>query len=218
MNYIVQLIDFLFNERIRLSSKTIIVIASLFTLFLLDNILGFSYYFNTSRKIEQLQKLNTIVNDTTLDKNTKEFVLNLRQNIINRENIITQSFFFFRNIKLTSSTKAHINKSIEVKEKAEIVLRNNFWFHISAGGLYYLMGILMLPIMIFADKKPSIIQRIVTGIITGLVFYALGLLFYWICDFIPQLGNSTWIWNYLLNFLIQSILIIIIIVASQVKK
>ena len=203
MSYFEAFLNFISDERIRFSSKTLIVIFSLATIFLVDNILGFSYYYSTGKKIENVLALNRIINDTTTDSDTKIIAKTLRTDLMTRKNIINQSVLFFRNIKLTNSKTDQTRPTIAAEKTKDSIIRNNFWFHLSSSGLFYLLGITLLPFMFFMNPYESLIQRIATSIFTTLMFMSFGLVFYWICDFIPQLYFKTWIWNYLLNFVLQ---------------
>lgn len=218
MSYIDHITYFLFDENRRLSSKAAVVVFIVLAIFLIDNILGFSYYFSSEKKIEQVQRLTTIIKDATSDSTTKAFAIELRSEIIDRENVVTQSLSFFRNIKWKSSKKHLANIPKNPVKTNESIIKNNFWFHFTAGGLYYLLAVLMIPIMIFTDKTTSFSQRLATGILTAVLFYGFGLLFYWICNLIPQISKSTWIWNYILNLIIQIIVIGLLVAAGQKKK
>jgi hypothetical protein len=208
MSYLDHITEFLFNENRRLSSKAAVVVFVILAIFLIDNVLGFSYYFSTDK----------IIKDTTSDSTTKIFALQLRTEVIDRENLVTQSFAFFRNIKWKSSKKTQINNPKEPDIIIQSTSKNNFWSQLTAGGLYYLFAILMIPIMVFTDKNTSLLQRFATGLITGLFLFGTGWFFYWLCNFIPQISKTTWVWNYILNFIIQIGLLSLIIVASLKKK
>ena len=217
-SYIDHITEFLFDEHRRLSSKAAVVVFAFLTILLIDNVLGFSYYFSIDKKVEQIQKLNSIIKDSTTDNTTKTFAINLRSEILKRENIINQSFSFFRNIKLPSSKKDQINPTNDPAKTIDVSIRNNFWFHITAGGIYYLIAILALPIMIFRDKKTSLPQRIATGILAAALFFGFGWLFYWLFNFIPQVSTTTWIWNYIINLVLQFSLIGLLVMTNQKKK
>ena len=72
--------------------------------------------------------------------------------------------------------------------------------------------------MIFTDKKTSLPQRVSTGIFAGLILFGFGWFFYWLCTFIPQFSKTTWVWNYIVNLLIQTLLVFLLVVAGQKKK
>ena len=210
--------EFLFDENRRLSSKAAVVVFTIIALLIIDNVLGFSYYYNTDKKVEQIQKLNIIIKDPTLDNTTKTFALHLRSEIIDRQNVLNQIFYFSINFKWFRFKQNPINSSKEIDNTSESIVKNNFWFHITAGGFYYLIAISMLPGIVFFDKKTSLTQRIATGIFATILFFGLGLFFYWLFNFIPQVSSSTWIWNYLLNLILQFLLIALLIQTAKKKN
>jgi len=216
--YIDHITEFLFDENRRLSSKAAVVFFVVMAIILIDNVLGFSYYYSTDKKIEQVQKLNSIIKDTTSDSTTKTFALHLRSEILERENAITQSFSFLRNIKWTSSKKEHTIAAKEIVKPKELIIKNDFWSHLTAGGFCYLLAILILPVVVFTDKKTSLPQRIATGILGAVLFFSFGWFFYWLSNFIPQISKTTWLWNYLINLAIQFLLIGLLAATGQKKK
>lgn len=206
MKIIEYCLDFLFNANKTLSSKALVLIFSVLAIFLIDNILGFSYYYDSDRKIDEVKKLNSIIADPQIDSTTRQFALNLRTEIITRENCINNSLNFFKGIKWSSPDPVPvIPQSIPIIEKVE---RNNFLFHLTAGGIYYLFGGIMVFVMIFIDKYSPLLQRIGSGIIVGIVLWMYGMFSSWLFDFIPQVSKSTWAWNYLINLGIQITLLV----------
>jgi len=77
---------------------------------------------------------------------------------------------------------------------------------------------LALPLMLFTEKTNHLLERIATGFLVAGLIFAIGLFFYWICNFIPQLSKSTWTWNYILNTVIQCSFIIIPSILSANQK
>lgn len=216
--YIDNFTEFLFNENKRLSIKAAVVVISIIAIFLIDNILGFSYYYNTEKKIEQIQKLNTIIKDSSSDNTTKLFSIKLRSDLINRENIIYKSRLFLRNITWANSEIQQNNILPTIANTKNPLTQNTFWFNLTSGGLYYLFAIIMIPIMVFTDKDTSLIQRFSTGILVSALFWGLGWLLYWACNFIPQISSTTWGWNYTINIFVQVMSLIILVVIGQKKK
>lgn len=217
MSYIDHFINFLFDEDRRLSSKAAVVVFIVVAIVFVDNILGFSYSFSLDKKIEQVQKLNLILKDSTTDSTTKSFAINLRSQIIERKDIVSQTLSFFRG-KSNSVIKHHANNPPATPRAIEVSIKNNFWFNISASGIYFLLAIIMIPLMLFADKTTSLSQRLATGIATTVSFILFALFFIWVLGLIPQITNSTWIWNYLINFIIQVIIMGLLVHLSQQKK
>lgn len=217
MSYIDHFADFLFDERRRLSSKAAVILFIILAVLLVDNLLGFSYSFAIDRKISQVQKLNTIIKDPSVDSSTKMFAINLRNRIIDRQDIVSQALSFFRG-KSNNSIKHQANKPTATAKPIDVSIKNNFWFNFSASGFFFLLAIIMIPLMLFADKTTSFIQRLGTGIATTFSLVLFGFFFIWLLGFIPQISNSTWVWNYILNGLIQILMSFLFFYLGQKKR
>jgi hypothetical protein len=217
MSYIDHFTEFLFDEKRRLSSKAAVVLFIVLAICFVDNMLGFSHSFNIDKKIGQVQKLNAILKDTTIDSTTKAFALSLRSEIIERQNIAIQTLSLFRG-KSNNSIKYQPNNSRANAKPINETIKSNFWFNVTASGIYFLFAVLMIPLMLVADKTTSLAQRLATGVVTTISFVLFGLFFIWVLSVIPRISSSTWLWNYILNFMIQAGMIGLLVHISKMKK
>lgn len=199
MSFVDHFTEFFFNKEKRLSSKAALGVFVILSVFVVDNILGFSYFYSTENKIASVQKLNLLLKDPSTDSITREFAKELRSKVMSRENIVAKTIYFFGNIRFSSSKKGGSKTEADNK----ISERSNFWFIGTSSGFYFLFAIIMIPAMLVTDKKTSFSQRLATGILATILLVIVGLFFSWVCDFIPQISKRTWIWNYLLNLLLQ---------------
>ncbi|PBI88383.1 hypothetical protein BSF41_25110 [Flavobacterium sp. ACN2] len=195
-----KLIDFVFDERKKISSKAAIITLSLLGILLVDNLVGFSYNYKISNKIEQIQKLNLIISDTKADDATKGSMLKLRDEVVNRKNIIE---IFSEYISSFSSNKTIINKSRNDNVKVNVIESRNSAFHLTSSILFYFLAIIMIPMMFFLDRTSSFSQRIAMGLILSLMFAGIGIFLFWLCSLIPKIWDGSWIINYIINILIQ---------------
>ena len=101
MSYIDNITVFLLDGNKKLSTKATVVLFTILAILLVDNIIGFSYHYNTQRKIEEINNINSIINDSLTDKETKSNAIKLRSEIINRKNIISYTLLFIQNTKWT---------------------------------------------------------------------------------------------------------------------
>jgi hypothetical protein len=220
LSYLDHLSQFLFDEKRGISTKATALVFIFFGILVLDNYLGFSFHYKTDKKIEQVKLLNTILIDSTTDKTTRNFAYNLRKEIIEKNDWINQSLSFFRNIELHSSktdTISIVIKNEKIQEAKKSIIRNQFWFYVTSGGLLFLLSFIMLPVMLFTDTGNSLSERIATSFVASGVFFIFGLLLYWVCTLMPQISNKTYIWNYLLNIIIQLIPIGILVNEGRKK-
>lgn len=208
MGYIDHISEFLFNKNERLAAKAGVVIILIIGVILIDNILGFSYHYNLTNKIETLKKLNDIIRDPTTDSITKSFAINERINVIERTDVFSLSLKLFKG-KTTKLPKRRVEDSISKTESNSSLVRSNFWFNTSAGGLYFLLALITIPIVIFTEKSQPISQRLFVGTVTSVSMFLMGFFLLWLCNLIPQISTNTWLWNYILNSTIQVTIVIL---------
>lgn len=221
MNYFDQFIVFLLDENKRLSTKTALVVLIIIAILFIDNYLGFSFHYINDKKIEQIQKVDNILKDTLIDTTSRNFALQIRSEIINRKNAIDYIHAYFRvePNKVIKQPAIVVNPIFVKPVTSQVIAKDNFWFNISSSGFYFALAIIMIPLMLIVDKTTSILRRLATGITTTISFVLFGLFLIWTFGLIPQISNTSWIWNYLLNFFIQlSIIGVLFYVAKQKSK
>lgn len=206
--------ELLFDEDTGIWTKLTVVILAIIAVIAVDNLLGFSFYYNADKKIELVNKLNATIKDSTTDSLTKYYAINLRQKITTRQDFITQSLSFFRGkpsaVKIDqTSIPTAIPKPIEVS------IKNNFWFHLTSSGIYYLFAIILIPFTLVTVKNQSIAKRISIATVAPIFISGFGLFFYWLYSFIPQISSTTWLWNYLLNFILQIGFLVFLVIANK---
>lgn len=219
MSFLDNITEYLTDEDRQLSSKAAFIVLIILVVVFVDNVLGFSYHFRIDKKLDEIQKINTIIKDPTVDSTTKAYAIQLRADIMQKQTVIDYTLSFFRNIKWASSKKPQINKPTPIPKPIESATRNNFIFLLTSGGFYFLIAIIGLPVLAFApNQKTSLPQRLATGILIAFVFSAIGVFFYWLFDFIPLLSKKTWTWNYILNSFFQIAIIVAVAIISKPKK
>lgn len=205
MNLFDRITDFVFDERKKISSKAAIIVLSLLGLLLIDNLIGFSYSYLLNNKVEQVQKLNSIISDKSSDKLTIKHAIKLRNETLLRKNIFEKMNDYFVDISFVNNSKP---EKPNLKEgKINNFTPNKFWFHITSSGLYYFFGILMIPLMLILDKSSSLAQRITMSILLSAMFGGIGVFFFWVCSLIPMILENSWGLNYLVNLFIQGFMI-----------
>ena len=187
----------------RLSTRATVVILALTCILLLDNIFGVSFYFNKQRQLDQLKSIATLQKDTTLSNDTRTKLLELEHQTLDRKTIIDYSLSFFRNISLTSSSTSQNNINNKPNPKP-VPIRNDFWFLISASGLYILVTIFAVPTLLLTDKKTPFLRLIASMIIFIIVMFFTSWFNFWLFGkIIPDKIFGNWTWNYVINFILQ---------------
>jgi hypothetical protein len=211
MSFFENILNFITDSEKRLSARATVFIISIFTLFLVDNLTGLSFYYNNQRQLEQLKLITELASDTTLTKETKVKLLKLQNETLERKNIIDYSSSFLKNITLMSSKQTQKTKNIPTKS-----IRNNVWFLISSSGLYILVTIFVVPVLLLTDKKTPFLKLLASMIVFVLVMFFTSWFNYWLFEkIIPNEIFGSWTWNYIINFVMQIGLIIGLVFATN---
>lgn len=223
MNWIESITDFILDREAKVSSKAAVIISIVFSLILIDNIFGFSFHYNKDKKIDEIERLNAIIKDNSVDSATRAYCIQMRADVINQKDVITQASSFFRNTNRTSSRQPQKSNVSETPTTIDSAIKNNFWFHVSASGIYYIAAVFVLFLFLFLDRKRiSLFQRIILCVSTSLSMLIMAAFVYWIDTNIPQLSKTTWVWNYIVNATIQitivTFLVILTIKANKKQK
>ncbi|WP_369764642.1 hypothetical protein [Flavobacterium sp. WC2429] len=176
------------------------------SLYVTDNIIGFSYFQSVSNKLEKTKEINLILKDSCeLSTDELTTLKLLRTDIINHKNIKDNLYSFFSNISFTSSKNPITTKPIETKPIIERDL--NVHFYTSASSILLLMiGMFFAGL---ADKNSSLIIKFFVILFLELLLYPFAYLFSKLLFLIPVINNTpllNYILNVFLSFLIPFIL------------
>lgn len=191
---------FITDRSKRLSTRATVIILTIFCLVLVDNIIGFSHYYNNQRKLDQLKSISVLLDDPFLSIQTKSELLELEKQTFKRKNIIDYSIYLINNISW--SEKSKIEESVSIK-------RNDIWFLISTSGLYILVTIIVVPVLLLTDKKTPFSKLLASMIMFAIVMFFTSWFNYWLFDkIIPDRVFGNWTYNYIINFVLQIGLVI----------
>ncbi len=199
MNFLEHILNFITDRSKRLSARATVIIIALACILLVDNISGFSFYYKTQRQIDQLKSVTVLLKDSTLTPETRANLKFIEQHTFDRRTIIDHFSSFLKRISFTISRQSQNTINIDAEP-----IRNNFWFLFSASGIYIVVAILVVPVLLFTDKKTPFLKLIATLILFVFVIIFTAWFNYWLFDkLIPDYLFGSWIWNYIANFLLQ---------------
>jgi len=199
MDFIDKILNYITDSNRRLSSKAAIGILALMSIIVIDNITGFSYYYNKNRQLEQLETIKILLSDSTLTSETRQKLIVLETHVLERKSIIDYSLTFLKNISLTNSKQSEATKNNNGK-----IIRNNIWFLMSTSGIYILTTILVVLVFLFMDKKTPFLKLLASMIVFVIVMFFTSWFNYWLFDkIIPDRLWGNWTWNYIINFILQ---------------
>ena len=176
------------------------------SLYVADNLIGFSYYQSVSSKLEKTKEINLILKDSSLlsrDELTKLKLL--RSDIINRRTVKDNIYSFFSNISFKSSKNPITAKPIETKP----IIERDLDIHFYTSSSFILLIMLIMFFAGLADKNAPFLQRIFIIFIVELILYPFALLFSKILFIIPVISDTpliNYILNVILSFLIPSMI------------
>jgi uncharacterized membrane-anchored protein len=192
-------LNFITDRTNRMSARATVIIVALVCILLVDNILGFSFYYNKQRQLEQLKSITQLLKDTSITADTRSNLIELEHQTFARRTIVDHFSSFLKKISWTSSRQSQntINNNANPT-------RNDFWFLFSASGFYIIITILVVPVLLFTDKKTPFLKLIATLLIFIFVMLFTSWFNYWLFDkLIPDRLFGSWTWNYVANFLLQ---------------
>lgn len=195
MTFYERIFDFITDSSKRLSARATIIIFTILIVIIIDNITGFSYYYNKQRQLNQLSTVLSLLKDTTLTPETRSKLLIMEKQCLDRKSIVEHSISFISKNAVSISNKS-INPNIPP--------RNEFWFIASSSGIYLLITLFVVPVLLVSNKKTSFFKMLAVLIVFIIVMSMTSIFNYWLFDkIIPYYLFGNWLWNYVLNFIIQ---------------
>jgi hypothetical protein len=212
MNPFLWLYEFATNRKLKLSHRAAFFVIGFFMIIAIDNIMGLSFHLKMSNRIDEIKRVDALLQNPASDSLTRQYAFKLKNDIIKRKDLLDLLLFWNApssqkddpgNIGREPTKQRPMDSGINVLEG-----RNKFWHLLTSGFSFYLMGILLFFIIII-DKKSSydtIATKLGTAILIFVSMFFFGYMLSFVFGFIPILFNS-WIYNYILNFVLQSAVI-----------
>ena len=191
-----------------------IFISVIGVLFILDFTLDLSYNYYVSRKLENLEKIQILKKDYTADSLKLKKILFLEEKIISKKHyseFIFPDFSFssFKNSTIAKTIDQNPTKIVTPKNKTNKPnIRSYFWMLLSSNYLFVIVFVVMIFLPLTGKEQRTL--KSISGWFAGLVVFSLIIIFVtWISFRIPLINNEP-IYNYILNFLIHTIFIMLI--------
>ncbi len=212
-SYIDTILNYVTDNKKRLSSRAAIVVLVFAAVFLFDNIFGFSEYYNNARQLDQLKTITLLLKDTSIKGEIRSDLLKMEAKTLKRKSIVDKTVDFFKSLSF-SSDKENV-KSTPYNTNG----RSNLWFFLSSSCIYIIVGLLLIPVMLITDKTTPIL-KLIAILIMMIVIFTFGAWFnYWLFDLIlPDKIFGSWVWNYIFNFILQIVLLLAGFVVSDKIK
>ncbi|MDO6390446.1 hypothetical protein Q4E40_09940 [Pontibacter sp. BT731] len=123
-------ISFLTDKTHKLSAKAIVVIGVVLSVLFIDNVFGFTFYYQNEKKLSQIEQINRILsNEGDNEAKYRHYLLKLKEDIVQRKSLQDKTFDF-----LTSLDFSTINNQSEIAQ--ESVKVSTFWHFISSSWVF----------------------------------------------------------------------------------
>ncbi len=192
--------NYIFNKSIKPLHKIIVFGLIILILVFIESITGITEHYDTKNKLSEIQSINEILNDSTLNQSDIYELKRKRTEILNDWNFIdylkNQSLKIFSNKQITSTNETSIITTTP---------RNIYLDIISASWLFILL-IVYIPIGLISSKRKVTIRTVFKLTTLLVISIIIGFLMFYILALVPTILNIP-ILNYLLNIAISLIII-----------
>ncbi len=226
MDDIIQrVINFFTSTAHSIGKKLIIAILALIVIVLINDHFGISYYYFTNMKIEHFRKIEEAKSYCANDSSLVAYFNEIEHNSLNRKTYIAKFLELFEKKPKTSDIQPLNNGKKKntpkfIERLPENPSRLKIWNTITATPIAVYLLIISFCAIIFAFTKKDLNHRRII-VLAGFFMIFLSLLLGWIFQFIlgsiPVIYERAYI-NYIINFLINVIAIIIVNKQFQNKK
>jgi len=210
-----QLIALLTDKTKSFGYKFITFMAFVGLVFLLDFIFSLTYNLHLNNKLEQLDKINLLKKEYKLDTTKLNKLKTLENEVFYKEHYYQ---FISRNIQNVPKLINNKNSEIQNLNISEInPKRSLYWMAFSSNWLI----ILIIPVILivpFFDQMETTEGELILGVFALLVIIGIFIaITTWIAFKIPLLNGKPY-FNYIINFVINSIFWIFIMKSGKKKN
>lgn len=184
-----KIFEFLIPEKKSTLNKLLLVVIIMAGLYLVNDLLGFTYFYRTDRKITLIRELNLIINDTTLDNSTRTSILEMRKDVIRQSPVINgfPNSVFQTNPGIMS------------------------WLFYLTASVINIIIILFGFLSVFMQKNDEDKMGLKTYFSLSVYYIGPALLTVLICLIIPKIPLWGYVFTYISNFIIQVIIILVML-------
>ena len=199
LKWIQDFISLLFDKTKTLSLKIITVLSIIILVFIVNDILGLSYYYSTNQKLSQLKEIAALKKEYANQPDVLNEVLATEKSVITRQTIIEKFLRLFSEDKIDDKFS---DNSLNTENGNKTEASRSQLYHTLTSSWGLILIVLILPFAFFSRKQDL---SLILGTLAALAMLS-G--FIWLSQFllglIPVIDNKPWI-NYILNFIIHSL-------------
>jgi hypothetical protein len=206
IDYIVNSVAFFFDKTQTLWRRFSMAAVVLAALWFLNDSTGFLYYRSIHRKMENIAHIDNLLQKPTLDSALRRQLLTLENQVLSRQSCLSSFWGAVVSsfMEMTQSLKYSINPNTTTPNAKTSMLLSDFLhvFTSAYGCIFFMIVVLFAPFLVLKDFNW---RTIPTFLILEMLFSCLTLFFAYTFSWIPILSFGGYVWNYLINFLLQSV-------------
>ncbi|MDI9870559.1 hypothetical protein [Flectobacillus roseus] len=212
MDWLTDIIKIFLDNTYKINHKLWFFISASFMILIIDNHLGISSHLYTKSKIEEIEKIEKLLESKSINPQLKQKLSNLENEIIDKKNII-QSL---------SDIISRVDSNYEIEDgrvqsqNSKTIIKYSIFYHILTNGYWVIMieiFFLMIVLGTVVGKARMISAK---GIMICLLFNLIaGVQSVLTYLFIPKFSNPTI--NYSINFLISTCILLSIVLYNVFK-
>ena len=208
--------EFILDSNHKLSKRVAIVLAGLMLLIFLDRMFKFSDNYITTKKLEQVEKIEKLLESDKTDSLTKVRLRAIEITVLERQtawNYLSDLYLFTKNlIKRDKNPTLNTNIAQENITKNNIpnsssITRSVLWHTISSSWILILL-MFFFPFIPFIQYNKIQATDILVLIVLEIFLMILVFLFSTVFALIPTFDNP--FWNYVINFILHFFFISIV--------
>jgi hypothetical protein len=212
----IRLLKMFTDKEINPFIKIITIVFILSAIYLLNNSLDFVANYRLNNKLTQLEKISILLKDSTLTKTQKDALFKNRIYVLYHQSLLDRLFCLFENNAFSENSKITTQtERIKPSNNSEpnVGVIKNPYLHFIFSNLILIIFVLMIPFF-SVNKETNAFGIIAVFVIIYIIGGLVCLLISYLMNLIPIILNRPWL-NYILDFLIQLILWLILIFGSN---
>jgi len=218
-------LTYISDKSVSLTTRLLNVIIVLFVLFIINNSLNFLNSYKRNDKLQQLEKIATLLKDTTTTQKEKIFLSQEREKVICTKSYYEEIYSFSLSFLKKFSFKSLIpNFTSKTKDKQVIKSEapiKNFYLHYLFSSCFVILLAIFIPKFVIqspTNSNNSLTINILAVLMVWVILLFISFLFTYMFNIVPTF-RFVWI-NYVLDIIFQVVFlaILFVIIDKTIKK
>ncbi len=209
MEFLSNLFKFVTDSSNKFSHKALTVIVGVVLILLLDNLFGFSFYYNIEKKLNLVTQTNAVLRDKTISHKDSLQLVTLRTGILQVKSIKDRIWDYLTGTDVSVKTKD--------AQTTNATIKRNYLLHYISASCFLILLMIVLPFVTLTSKEHSLVVNVFILVVSEGILYFCSLGASRLLSFVPILFNQP-IFNYFLNILVNIAVVSIFYLVGKYKE